>query len=137
MGKFNLSHSIVYMVTVFVGNIFLLNYMIALINTVYTTMIDNGDFYAIRFSYQFVSKYIKALGEKNGYEKLILFPPPLNLFCIPLIIFSPNPAAVKKISDVMTTIFFWAENIGYIIVFMIYLFAIDMVLYFKIILEIY
>ncbi len=137
MGNFDLSHSIVYMVTVLVGNIFLLNYMVAIINTVYNSMIDNGDFYAIRFSYQFVSKYIKALSEKNGYEKLILFPPPLNLFCIPLIVFSPKPTAVKKISDILTTIFFWAENIGFIFVFMGYLFAIDMVLYFKIILEIY
>jgi len=53
-------------------------------------MIKNGDFYAIQYSYIFVTKYIKAINESNGYEKLILFPPPLNFFLIPLIVFSPS-----------------------------------------------
>lgn len=37
-----------------------------------------------------------ALEEKSGYEELILLPPPLNFFLIPLIIVSPSKLLTLK-----------------------------------------
>ncbi len=49
MANFNTSHSILYMVHVFISNIFLMNFIVAILTTVYTIMVRNGDFYAIEY----------------------------------------------------------------------------------------
>jgi Ni/Fe-hydrogenase subunit HybB-like protein len=49
MGNFATSHSILYIVHVTISNIFLLNFLVAILQTVYDIMIRNGDFYAIEY----------------------------------------------------------------------------------------
>ncbi len=49
MANFTTSHSLLYMVHVIISNIFLKNYLIAILTTVYNIMINNGDFYAIEY----------------------------------------------------------------------------------------
>lgn len=49
MANFTTSHSILYMAHVLISNIFLKNYLIAILTTVYNIMINNGDFYAIEY----------------------------------------------------------------------------------------
>ncbi len=61
-------------------------------------MIKNGDFYAIEYQYIFITKYMKAMEDDSGYDKLILFPPPLNFLVIPLILVSPWRHLTKKVS---------------------------------------
>ncbi len=98
MGKYNTSHSILYIVHVTVSNIFLLNFLVAILQTVYDIMIKNGDFYAIEYQYIFITKYMKAMEDESGYDKLILFPPPLNFMLIPLMLVSPWRNFTKKVS---------------------------------------
>jgi len=45
------------MLHVFISNIFLLNYLVAIISTVYTNMIDIGEFKYKRNKYEFIEKY--------------------------------------------------------------------------------
>lgn len=59
-------------------------------------MYRDGDFYSVRYQYIFIEKYMNALEEKNGYEELILLPPPLNYMLIPLLIVSPSQETMKK-----------------------------------------
>ncbi len=47
MGNFSTSHSILYIIHVTISNIFLLNFLVAILQTVYDIMYRNGDFYAI------------------------------------------------------------------------------------------
>lgn len=49
MGNYATSHSILVMVHVIISNIFLLNYLVAILTTVYEIMIKNGDFYSIEY----------------------------------------------------------------------------------------
>ena len=58
MGNFSTSQSILYIVHVTISNIFLLNFLVAILQTVYDIMIKNGDFYAIEYQYIFITKYI-------------------------------------------------------------------------------
>jgi len=46
MGTFNASHSILYITHVTISNIFLLNYLVAILQSVYEIMIKNGDYYS-------------------------------------------------------------------------------------------
>jgi hypothetical protein len=123
MGKYNTSHSILYIVHVTISNIFLLNFLVAILQTVYDIMIKNGDFYAIEYQYIFITKYMKAMEDDSGYDKLILFPPPLNFLVIPLIVVSPWRHLTKKVSQVISYFFFWFENIGVVFFFMLYMLA--------------
>ena len=61
-------------------------------------MFENGDFYSIQYQNLFIAKYMTALEEKHGYEELILLPPPLNFFLIPLMLVSPSKVLMRKFS---------------------------------------
>lgn len=98
MANYTTSHSILYMLHVTFSNIFLLNYLVAILTTVYDIMIKNGDFYSIDYQYQFITKYIKSIEEQNGYEVFILIPPPLNYFSTPLVFFSFWKSTMKRVS---------------------------------------
>jgi hypothetical protein len=84
-------------------------------------MIKNGDFYAILYQYIFITKYMKAMEDDSGYDKLILFPPPLNFLLIPLMLVSPWRQLTKKVSHVITYFFFWIENLALVVAFMFYM----------------
>ena len=47
--SYNTSHSILYIIHVTISNIFLLNFLVAILQTVFDIMITNGDFYAIEY----------------------------------------------------------------------------------------
>jgi len=98
IGAYNTSHSILYIIHVTISNIFLLNFLVAILQTVYDIMIKNGDFYAIEYQYIFITKYMKAMEDDTGYDKLILFPPPLNFLLIPMILVSPWRNVIKGLS---------------------------------------
>ena len=98
MANYNTSHSILTIVHVIISNIFLMNYLVAILTTVYEIMIKNGDFYSIEYQYIFITKYLKALEENNGYEAFIIYPPPLNFFVAPLVLVSPSKETLKKFS---------------------------------------
>eukprot|EP00347_Sterkiella_histriomuscorum_P009391 403341390 len=131
MAKYGTSHSILVIVHVVISHIFLMNFLVAILTQVYEIMIKNGDFYAIQYSFVFVTKYIKAMNEDNGYDKLILFPPPLNFFLIPLILATPSEKLTRKISTFIEYTFFWIENLCLIILIMIYFMTLDFFIYVK------
>ena len=90
MGNYYTSFGILYIVHTVISYIFLLNYLVAILQTAQVVMFNNGDFYAVQYQYIFIAKYMNALEENNAYEELILLPPPLNFLLIPLIIVSPS-----------------------------------------------
>lgn len=51
MGNFQTSYSILYIIHVIISNIFLINFLIAIISSVYEVMYKNGDFYSVQFQY--------------------------------------------------------------------------------------
>jgi hypothetical protein len=63
--------------------------------------------------------------DDSGYDKLILFPPPLNFLLLPLIIVSPWRSITKRVSQWITYFFFWFENIALVLIFIIYMIAHD------------
>lgn len=55
---------------------------------------------------------MKAMeNSEDGYDKLILFPPPLNFFLVPLILVSPWRSLTRKLGRFIAYFFFWGENI--------------------------
>lgn len=50
-------HSIVLILHIFISNIFLLNYLIAILSTVYEEMADLGDFAFKSSKYQYIERF--------------------------------------------------------------------------------
>ena len=137
LGSYNTSHSVLLITHVTISNIFLLNFLVAILQTVYEAMIRNGDFYSTQYQYIFITKYLKAMEEDNGYDKLIVFPPPLNFLLVPLLLVFPSRRAVTKIAQLTTKIFYWFINIFFISLFFLYMIAHDPLIIFKIYLQIF
>lgn len=68
---------------------------------------------------------MKAMENDDGYDKLILFPPPLNFALVPLILVSPSRTLTKKAGRMITYTFFWLENVGLVVCFFAYMVAHD------------
>ena len=66
--KYLISYSILMSLHVFVAGIFLLNYLIAILATVYDMMHDFGEFSFKSNKYQFIEKYSIAMNDKTGYN---------------------------------------------------------------------
>ena len=86
------------MAHVVVANIFMMNYLIAVLNMVYTIMTDDGDFFTISYQYLFINKYLSSMMSNSGYEELILYPPPLNFLIVPMFLVSPSKCLVLYLS---------------------------------------
>jgi hypothetical protein len=132
LGSYQLSHSVLYIIHVTISNIFLLNFLVAILQTVFDIMIQNGDFYATQYQYIFITKYMKAMeNSEDGYDKLILFPPPLNIFLVPLVLVSPSRTLTRKLGRFISYFFFWGENVLLVICFFAYLVLHDPLIVFK------
>ena len=58
--NYEMSFSIAMMIHVFISNIFLLNYLVAILSTVYEIMFEGGEFQYKSMKYRFIEKYSVA-----------------------------------------------------------------------------
>ena len=96
---------------IFISNIFLLNYLIAILSTVYEVMNEQGDFAYKSFKYQYIERYLKGM-ENKGYSELVIHMPPVNYLTI--LLFAPaltSQIAMDRSSQVFSYIIFWFENL--------------------------
>lgn len=115
-----MSFSILMMVHVFVANIFLLNYLVAILSTVYEAMFEGGEFQYKSKKYKFIEKYSVAFLDPNGYYEIVIHPPPLNYFTFFILPFLIKPNLMKSASKVYSKLNYWFENIFYFMYFLGY-----------------
>lgn len=84
----NYSHSLLLIVHVVISNIFLLNYLIAILSTVYVIMKVVGEFKYKANRYSYIEKFQLAQRDNKGLEEYVIYPCPLNLLTICLIPFT-------------------------------------------------
>jgi hypothetical protein len=77
-----ISNSILTMIHVFLSNIFLLNFLVAILSTVYEVMMEHGEFSFKSNKYEFIEKYSIAMLDTHGYSELVIHPPPINIFTL-------------------------------------------------------
>ena len=133
MGTYNTLHSILLMIHIFISNIFLLNYLIAILSTVYTVMLEKGDFAFKSNKYQFIERYSIAMLDKWGYHELVIHPPPINFFTIFLIPTMFQKSLMKRASEVFSRFMFWMENIVFIFFFILYEFLLVPFIYLRLV----
>ena len=129
--NYSLSFTVLMIFDVFMSNIFLLNYLVAILATVYTIMTEYGEFEFRCNKYQYIEKYSTPMLDKDGYKELVIHPPPLNFFTMPIIMGSCFKGCMKGCGDCFSKFMFWLENLPFIFVFLGYEVAMILPAYFN------
>lgn len=132
----NYSHSLLFMIHVLISNIFLLNYLIAILSTVYAAMRERGEFHYKTNKYQYIEKFEKATYNKTGLDQFVIYPPPLNIFTWGLIpfMFRKNPDIA---AEMFSKFMYWIENTIMLGIFMAYLSILAPIIYVKMFFHLY
>lgn len=117
--SYSSSNSILTVIHVFLSNIFLLNFLVAILSTVYEIMEEHGEFSFKRNKYEFIEKYSIAMLDQNGYAELIIHPPPINIFSFFILPWIIKPQMMKQAADNFSKFMFWVENVLYIFAFIV------------------
>jgi len=67
------------MLHVLITNVFLTNFFVAILTTVYNTMLEKGDFAFKTNLNKFIERYSIVMKDEWGYSELVVHAPPLNL----------------------------------------------------------
>jgi hypothetical protein len=120
------------MLHVFISNIFLFNYLVAILSTVFSIMQDEGEFAYKASKYRFIEKYSIAMLDNNGYSEIILHPAPLNVFTIFILPCVIKKSLMKKAADAFSKFIYWTENMFFIFGFFCYEVFTWPLIYFKV-----
>lgn len=132
MTNYMVSNSVLTMVHVFLSNIFLLNFLVAILSTVYEVMMEHGEFSFKSNKYEFIEKYSIAMLDQNGYAELVIHPPPINIFTLFISWCIIKKSLMKKAAECFSKFMFWLENIFYLFVFMSYEILLFPIIYVKV-----
>mmetsp|Transcript_45393 Transcript_45393/g.33176 ORF Transcript_45393/g.33176 Transcript_45393/m.33176 type:complete len:312 (+) Transcript_45393:2391-3326(+) len=115
-----ISGSVAIVIHEFFSNIFLLNFLVAILSSVYEIMLNEGEFEYKKCKYEFIEKYSVAMLDQNGYSELVVHPAPLNAFTFFILPFAVKPSFMKKAAAVFSKFIFWFENSLFIFLFFLY-----------------
>ena len=97
------------LIHIFIVNILLLNFMIAILSNTYGEMLESGNFLYKCSLYEYCERYMTGFKDKR-YGQLVLHPPPINVFCIFLLPFTVSKDRMEKFSEYFSYAIFWVEN---------------------------
>lgn len=130
--EYGISYSIFTVVHVFIINIFLLNYLVAILSMVYNEMHERGEFSFKSNKYMFIEKYKIAMEDKTGYAQLVIYPPPLNFFSLFIMPFTLSKGNMLRMSSGYQKFIYWVENFFFSIAFLFYEFLFLPFIYLKV-----
>ena len=88
----DLLHTGAMIMHIYLANIFMLNYLVAILADVFGELQEQAAFSFNSNSYMFIERYNIAFQDDQGYYELVLHPPPINIMlvsCLPSI-FNPE-----------------------------------------------
>jgi hypothetical protein len=110
------SYYLVTMLNLFIANILMLNFMVAILSESYAVMQESGSFNFKCSLYEYCERYLIAFEDTRNCE-LVLHNPPMNLFTILIIPFLPFNSLMPTISVYFSKFIFWVENIQFLLQF--------------------
>jgi hypothetical protein len=113
---YKVENDILMLFHVLFSNVFLLNYLVAILSTVYESMLEKGDFAYKSNKYMYIERFYIPMQDQWGYTELVVHPPPMNYISSLLLCVIFKPGLMKRCSDVISKLIFWIENIYHIFV---------------------
>lgn len=96
------------------ANVYLLNYLIAILSTVYEEMLEKGNFGPMSNKYMYIERYLIPMKDPWGFAELVVHPPPINYLTVLLIPFAFSDKSMVKGAYWFSLLIFWIENLYYI-----------------------
>lgn len=131
MSRSDTSHSLLLIVHLIISNIFLLNFLVAILSSVYSIMKIVGEFDFKANMYSYIEKFQTAHLDTKGLDEFVVHPCPINLLTIGLLPFHLREKASKTVN--FSKLMFWLENVIMMVLFLVYLIVLMPVIYFKMI----
>lgn len=100
----------------FLLNILLLNFMVAILSSTYSEMLESGSFMYKCSLYEYCERFLIAFKNKSHGE-LVVHSPPINAFVVVLIPFSPFKDLMEHMSELFSQFNFWMENLIFLAIF--------------------
>lgn len=105
------NHTVFTIVHVFFANVFLLNYLVAILGSVYEDQMEVGDFAFKCNKYWYIERYLVAFQEEWGYTELIVHAPPLNLLEVLILPSVFKQDMMLRTSRAFSLMMFWLESL--------------------------
>jgi len=120
LGSKDSMHSMLLMLYAFIGNIFIINYLIATLMMTFRASMLHGRFAFKAYLNQYVNYVDAVLKDEQGLHLIVLTPPPLNILtaCLPLLYCFPK--VQYRAADAISKLLFWLQNLVIIISFFLY-----------------
>ena len=110
-GIWNRSYSIFLMIFLIATNVFLLNLLVAVIDTIYQYMIKQAEFYAKKYRFEFWRSKKHAFEvSPDDLDCFVNHCPPYNVLTLILIVFMPFKNIRTKLSAFIENFIFWIDN---------------------------
>lgn len=113
-------HIVCTILYVYVSNVLLLNYLIAIMSTTYSIMIEEGIFMFKVNLYNYCERYLIAFGNQS-YCELALHTAPINVLAVPvqLLAFMSPPWLMATVCKYFSYFMYWLENFLFLMMFFI------------------
>ena len=131
LSRNNTLHTVLRMIHIVLSNIFLVNFLIAILSSAYEYMREMGEFEYKTIKYSYIEKYQIPKLDKRGLEELVIHPAPMTIFTLILLPFSSVPKTFHDKAELFSKLMFWIENIFIILVFFIYSVLLIPLIFFK------
>lgn len=135
MGTLEFQFSVLQIIHIFLSNILLLNFLIAILSFTYDKMQMISIFKYKVNVYQYSERYLAAFTDEE-YSEIALHPPPVSLLSallvVLLVLFRPW---AKHINKYFSYLIFWLENLILGLIFFIYEILISPIVYGRILLN--
>eukprot|EP00347_Sterkiella_histriomuscorum_P022855 403336899 len=119
MGSKEISFSLIQIVHIFLANILLMNFLIAILSFTYENTEQISHFkYKVNL-YKYCERYLIAF-ENDVFGEIVLHTPPINYFVLTILPFMVNSVLMKKVTKGFSYAMFWAENVIFVFIFLIY-----------------
>ena len=100
---------------IYIASIFMLNYLVAILSTVYEQMMEKGDFKFKCYKYKYIERYNIGFKDEFGYSELTVHAPPINLALVFLLPAIFKKELMKKYAGIFSKVNFWFENIFFML----------------------
>ena len=118
--EYEIGYSVFLFIHILFSSVFLLNYLVAILSTVYEDMMKKGNFAFKCNKYKYIERYSIAFQDQWGYSELIVHPPPLNLGLVTLLPSVVDKNVMQSTSKYFSMLNFWIENLVFLMLQLIY-----------------
>ena len=118
-GEGEIIYSVIIIFHLFMLNILLLNFMVAILSTTYGLMLESGSFMYKCALYEYCERYMIAF-KNEAYGELVLHAPPINILVVLLLPFTPFKKVMPYVSLYFSYFNFWLENLVLIFLFIMF-----------------